>query len=200
MGWHVNCLLESYLLTYLTNNCWKWIRIKRGQSKRWSRNLENINVSHQETLARPRESSEWNKKKVDVPKLEKQTPTNIPNDSGMAGREKKKSLGNEDDPKEFKCLFCGGDHRACNCPIVKSIANWKTKLEQLHRCTLCCREGHVSVDCPRKSEWKCFKCHKTGEHATEICPLWEANTTRGFSVVEYNKSWSRQTWREETLH
>ncbi len=83
-------------------------------------------VSHQETLARQRETSERNKKVADGPKWENQAPTNVPNDSKMAGREKKKSPGNEDSPKKgFKCWFCDGDHPLHLCSVVKSITERK---------------------------------------------------------------------------
>ncbi len=128
-------------------------------------------VSHQESLARQREASDRSKKNVEVQKSENQTPTNILENCGITEKEKNMNLENRNIWKNHNCLFCGGDHIVRNCPSTNSNAERKTRLEQLHRCILCCQEGHVIADCPKKSSWKCSKCHKIGDHAMLICPI-----------------------------
>ena len=71
------------------------------------------------------------------------------------------------------CKFCGEtDHVSTWCPKFPSIAERKTQLNKIKKCTVCMSANHLSGQCKHVDspfDFPCFIC-KTHQHISPLCP------------------------------
>ena len=61
------------------------------------------------------------------------------------------------------CLFCSSRHFSASCTKVTEPDAWKRILQELRRCFVCLKSGHIGRDCNSRS--RCFHCF----HHALIC-------------------------------